>query len=135
MRHVLVVEDEESNRSLLGVVLENAGHQVILVANGRDAIEATPTNLDVAFIDMHLPDMKGIDVVRKLRETYTNTFIVSATMDDNPNMIANAYRAGCDMFLVKPYNVGQLVTLVSEAQRGKLWIVDRLGKREYHGPR
>lgn len=130
---ILVVDDDESNRSLLGILLQRAGYEVILVADGQAALAVADKTFDLAFIDMHLPDIAGTAVIKALRQVDPSMFIVTATMDDEPAMIRAAYEAGCDMFLVKPFDAMELATIVKQAQRGKRWIVDRLGLREYLG--
>jgi CheY-like chemotaxis protein len=129
---ILVVDDEESNRTLLGLVLERAGYQVLLAENGRAALNLIQEAISHAFVDMHLPDMRGTAVVQAIRQTHPPAFIVIATMDDNRDTITAAYAADADMFLVKPYDIAKLVKLVPQAQRGKQWIMDRLGLRVYH---
>jgi CheY-like chemotaxis protein len=130
---ILIVDDDESNLSLLELLLGRAGYEVIQAGNGQTAIEAVDGSFTIAFIDMHLPDMDGTDVITAVRQAYPSLFIVAATMDDGLTTIKSAYKAGCDMFLVKPYDIASLIPLVENAERGKYWIVDRLGMREYRG--
>ena len=130
---ILVVDDDESNLSLLELLLGRAGYEVTLANKGYMAIEAVDESFTVAFIDMHLPDMEGTQVIAALRQAHSSLFIVAATMDDSLPTIKSAYKAGCDMFLVKPYDIASLLPLVENAERGKCWIVDRLGMREYRG--
>ena len=129
---ILVVDDEESNLTLLGLVLERAGYQVLLAENGRSALDLCQEAISHAFVDMHLPDIPGTAVVRAVRQAHSAAFIVIATMDDNRDTIAAAYAADADMFLVKPYDIAKLVELLPQAQRGQQWIMDRLGLRLYH---
>ena len=129
---ILVVDDDESNRSLLGLVLERAGYDVLLADNGRSALNFNEEPISHAFIDMHLPDMPGTAVVQAIRQAHPQAFVVIATMDDNRDTIAAAYAAEADMFLVKPYDIAKLVQLLPRTQRGQRWIMDRLGLRVYH---
>ena len=128
---ILIVDDDVSNRGLLEILLKQAGYEVILAEQGKPALHLIDNTFTLAFIDMHLPDMSGTLVIESLRSVSSKTFIIAATMDDNPDTIKSAYAAGSDMFLVKPYDVTQLVEMVQGARRGKRWIVDRLGIREY----
>jgi CheY-like chemotaxis protein len=130
---ILVVDDEESNRTLLGLILERAGYEVVLAADGRSALDLTvQQSISHAFVDVHLPDMRGTTVVQAIRQAHPQAFIVIATMDDNRDTITAAYAADADMFLVKPYNIAKLVNLVPQAARGQRWIMDRLGLRTHH---
>ena len=131
---ILVVDDDDSNRGVLSALLTQAGYELHLAADGQSGMDAVAdTAFDVAFLDIHLPDISGLHVIEAVRQVSDKTFIVAATIDDNPDTIHRAYAAGCDMFLVKPYNVSELIPLVQQADRGKRWIVDRFGKREYLG--
>ena len=128
---ILVVDDEESNRTLLGLVLERAGYEVLLAEDGRSALNLIQQPISHAFVDMHLPDIQGTAVVQAIRQAHPQAFIVIATMDDNRDTITAAYAADADMFLVKPYDIPKLVELLPQAQRGQRWIMDRLGLRLY----
>ena len=131
IERILVVDDEESNRSLLSLVLQGVGYEVVQAEDGRSALLYAQENLSCAFVDMHLPDMQGTAVVQALRHANPDLFIITATMDDDPQTIHDAYDAGCDMFLVKPFDIAKLPQLVKQSQRGQHWIVDRLGMRVF----
>lgn len=130
---ILVVDDDESNLSLLDIVFRNAGYDVLLATEGKTAVSVARSHIAIAFVDIHLPDMPGVEVVTILRQANSQTLIVVATMDDDPKTIKAAFAAGCDVFLVKPYDVMQLLTLARQVQRGPRLIFDRLGQREYQG--
>ncbi|MCA9959179.1 MAG: response regulator [Anaerolineales bacterium] len=130
---ILVVDDDESNRGVLYALLTQAGYHVHLAIDGVSGIAVAGGNFVVAFVDIHLPDISGMKVIETLRQASGATFIIAATIDDIPDTIHTAYGAGCDMFLVKPYDVTRIIQLVREAQRGKRWIMDRFGLREYLG--
>lgn len=130
---VLVVDDDESNRGILYALLTQAGYHVYLAIDGYSGIAAAVGDFAVAFIDIHLPDISGIEVIEAVRQKSSRTFIIAATIDDIPDTIHTAYQAGCDMFLVKPYDVSRIISLVQKVQRGKRWLVDRFGMREYLG--
>ncbi|MBE2201533.1 MAG: response regulator [Anaerolinea sp.] len=130
---ILVVDDDESNRGVLYALLSQAGYDVHLAVDGASGIAVAGAGFAVAFVDIHLPDMWGTEVIKVVREASSDTFIIAATIDDIPDTIHAAYQAGCDMFLVKPYDVTRIIQLVQEARRGQRWIMDRFGLREYLG--
>lgn len=131
MPKTLVIDDEESNRNLLAMILRKAGYEVILATLGQDAMRLMDVSVDLAFVDVHLPDVHGTAVIQSLRETSPDAIIVAATMDDNSDTIRAAYRAGCDVYLVKPFDLTELLTTLGQATKGKRWIIDRMGLREY----
>ncbi|MCI0399300.1 MAG: response regulator [Chloroflexi bacterium] len=130
---ILIVDDEESNGALLELVLSSAGFEVVVAGTGQKALSLVDNTFNIAFVDMHLPDISGTDVVARLRQAVPELFIAIATMDDSASTIRAAYAAGADMFLAKPYEVATLAELVRGAKRGRRWLVDRLGIREYRG--
>ena len=136
-RKVLVIDDDESNRVILYELLARIGCDVRLCADGKTGLEEVTAAADepfyLAFIDLHLPDVPGVEIIKAVRESSQQTFIVTATMDDDAQVVRKAYQAGSDMYLVKPYNVTHVMRLVNEAPRGKRWIVDQFGLREYLG--
>ena len=129
---ILIVDDDVSNLDLLDLVLGQAGYEVVAASEGEKGLELIDENFKIAFIDMHIPGIDGIDIIRDLRQRYPNLFISAATMDDSSRTIKLAFEAGADMFLVKPYSIATIAELVRNAERGQLWLVDRLGMREYH---
>lgn len=132
-RKILVIDDDESNLAVLHALLAQSGHEVQGApggASGLASVEDEP-DFDLIFVDIHLPDIGGIEVIRQLRRKLPETVIVAATIDDDDETLAAAYRAGCDIFMVKPYEVTQLTRLMQTAERGQRWVVDRLGIRPY----
>ena len=67
---ILVVDDEEMVRNLARVTLERSGYRVLAAANGEDAIRVFTENqarLSLLLLDMHMPDVSGVDLLRRLR--------------------------------------------------------------------
>lgn len=132
-RRALVVDDNDDNREVLRVLLTQLGYQTIAAVDGQGGIAAADSTLALAFVDMRLPDMSGAEVVVAVRRAGPDTFIITATMDDDPATMHAAYDAGCDLFLVKPYDIEQVMQIVRQARRGRRWIADHFGLREYTG--
>jgi CheY-like chemotaxis protein len=132
-RKALVIDDDPSNLDVLRVMLGRAGFEVQAVSSGREGIAAADASFALIFVDLHLPDVFGTEVVSAVRQAGPATFVVVATMDDDFATMRAAYEAGCDMFLVKPYDLAQVLQIAREAHRGQRWIVDRHGLREYLG--
>jgi len=114
--NVLVADDNETNREVLGRILERAGHSCTLVAGGEAALEALETSqFDIVLLDRNMPDMGGIEVVKALRAMYPAesripAMIVSA--DVTPEGREECMDAGADGFLGKPVEAARLLTEV-----------------------
>lgn len=102
---VLIAEDNEVNRSLLSVMLQNAGYQVTECSNGQEVIHAISSDTDflIGIIDVHMPDMTGFDVVSELqrRNHALGTRILMLTADVTTDMREECDRLGVP-FLMKP---------------------------------
>lgn len=109
---ILVVEDDGAVRNLLVTALRSHGYRVEVAATGRSAVAAAATaQPDVIILDLGLPDMDGIEVVRTVRSwTQTPVIVVSARLEDADKI--EALDAGADDYLTKPFSVGELLARV-----------------------
>ena len=115
---ILVVEDDPAISSLVSTALEMAGWTPIAAHDGREAVAAAAEHSPaVILLDLGLPDMDGIEVVRRVR-TWSESLpiiVVSARADDTDKI--GALDAGADDYLVKPFSVGELLARVRVALR------------------
>ena len=102
---ILVVDDEEVMRSLFTDILQDKGYIVIAVGDGREAQEKTRKNFfHVAFIDVHMPVMNGVQTLRAIKEISPKTAIVM--MDSFPDVLLDeAEREGAATCIHKPFNI------------------------------
>ena len=109
---LLVIEDDAAVRNLIVTALDAHGYRHIAAATGRAAIASAATNSpDVILLDLGLPDMDGIEVVRSVRSwTQTPIIVVSARTEDSDKIAA--LDAGADDYLTKPFSVGELLARV-----------------------
>ena len=116
-KRILVVDDELQIRRLLRVTLEANGFSVAEAASGKDGIYRAATDRpDVVVLDLGLPDMEGIDVLKKVREWSNVPVIILSVRDDEKGKIA-ALDAGADDYVVKPFGTGELVARLNVALR------------------
>ena len=100
---VLIVDDEESVRGLLGRLCQREGYEVLLAENGARALqqlEVTP--FDVAIVDLHLPDISGIDVLRRAKELNPSGEVIILTGFGDLETAVEALRLGAYDYLQKP---------------------------------
>ena len=106
---ILVVEDDKSVRNLMSTTLKAHDYKYILAENGEEAIlQASTYNPDIALIDLGLPDMDGVDVIKKIR-TWSNMpiIVISARSEDADKI--DALDNGADDYLTKPFSVEELL--------------------------
>lgn len=114
---ILVVEDDRSVQNLMITTLKAHDYRYLTAANGEAAIlEASSHNPDIILLDLGLPDMDGIEVIRKIR-TWSNVpiIIISARSEDTDKV--EALDAGADDYLTKPFSVEELLARLRVTER------------------
>ena len=100
---VLLAEDNSDNQRLVSMYLKKIGADVVVVNNGKEAIEKTRENeFDLILMDMQMPVMNGIDATTRLREMSYKKPIVALTANAMKEDVDACYQAGCDDFIQKP---------------------------------
>ena len=114
---ILVVEDDAPVRNLITTTLKTHDYKFITAENGERAImEASSHNPDIILLDLGLPDMDGIDVIKRIR-TWSNMpiIVISARSEDNDKI--EALDNGADDYLTKPFSVEELLARLRVNQR------------------
>ena len=114
---ILIVEDDRPVQNLMMTTLKAHNYKYLTAMNGETAIlEASSHNPDIILLDLGLPDMDGIDVIRKIR-TWSNVpiIIISARSEDNDKV--EALDAGADDYLTKPFSVEELLARLRVTER------------------
>lgn len=112
---VAILEDDPDQADIVGLWLSEAGHTVTACADAQSFLRAVRRDsYDMYVLDWILPDMSGIEVLRKLRsEVQDFTPVILATAKDDEQSIVRGLEAGADDYLVKPIRQGELVARVS----------------------
>ena len=114
---LIIIEDEAQILRFLRTSLASEGYQVIEAQTGRQGlIEAATRKPDLIILDLGLPDMDGIDVVRELRAWSTVPVVILSARSQEGDKIS-ALDAGADDYLVKPFGVGELLARIRVALR------------------
>jgi two-component system, OmpR family, KDP operon response regulator KdpE len=114
---VVLIEDEPQIRRFLRATLTGEGYRLFEVSTGADAlVEVAQRQPDVVVLDLGLPDMDGLEVIRRLREWSTVPVIVLSARGQERDKVA-ALDAGADDYVSKPFSAGELLARLRVALR------------------
>ncbi|MEG1577133.1 MAG: response regulator transcription factor [Oscillospiraceae bacterium] len=114
---ILVVEDDRAIRNLIATTLETQGYQYDTTQSGGGAIlEAASRQPDLMILDLGLPDMDGVDIIKKVRSWSNMPIIVVSARSEDTDKIG-ALDAGADDYLTKPFSVEELLARLRVALR------------------
>lgn len=114
---ILIIDDELQIRRLLEITLSASGYKIIQAINGKDGlIEAATQHPSLIILDLGLPDMDGLEVLRKLREWFYKPIIILSVRNSEDDII-NALDSGANDYLTKPFRTGELLARMRAAIR------------------
>lgn len=117
MSKVLIVEDEENLAKFIGLELKHEGYEVETVLDGRSGLDsALENNYDVILLDLMLPELNGLEVARRLRES-KKTPIIMMTARDSVIDRVSGLDYGADDYLVKPFAIEELLARIRSLLR------------------
>lgn len=109
MHRILIVDDEPNIRKLLSYDLKSQGYEVEEAENGLDALKKAEIKpFDVYVLDWMMPQLSGLDLVKKLREHHDPGIMMMITAKDTECDLLEAFEAGVDDYLVKPFSPREL---------------------------
>ena len=114
---ILVVEDDAPVRNLIGTTLKTHGYDYMTATNGENAVmQASSHNPDIVLLDLGLPDIDGVDVIKKIRTWSEMPIIVISARTEDKDKI-DALDAGADDYLTKPFSVEELLARIRVTER------------------
>ena len=117
MKRVLVVDDNEANIHLVRFILEKHGFEAIEATNGAEGVELTiKESPDLVLLDIQLPDIDGLEVVRRIRasEADSEIPIIALTSYAMPGDREKVLAAGCNGYIVKPIDVKTFIVEIEK---------------------
>ena len=119
MAHILIVDDEESERVLQQMILERHGHEVYTAANGIEAFRHLMSKkIDLVITDLQMPDVHGLELISVIRDRTPRpaVIVVSGT---GPGQLEVAKAVGAQFTLNKPVHADSLMAVVEQALAGR----------------
>lgn len=117
MSKALIIDDETQMRRLLRMVLESRGYEVVEAADGEQGLqEAAFHRPDVILLDLGLPGIGGIDVLKRLRE-WTDVPLLVLSVRDQERVKVEALELGADDYVTKPFGSAELIARLEVIQR------------------
>jgi two-component system KDP operon response regulator KdpE len=114
---ILIIDDEVQIRKLLTITLESNNYQVQVATNAKEGLTAVANHPpDLVLLDLGLPDESGHEVLRHLREWYTNPIIILSVQSTEEDIV-KALDNGANDYLIKPFRTGELMARIRSALR------------------
>ena len=128
---ILVVEDDGTVRNLIATTLKSNDYRFLTAADGEAAIAAASTRQpDIVLLDLGLPDMDGVEIIRRIRSWSQMPIIVISARSEDGDKIA-ALDAGADDYLTKPFSVAELLARLRVTQRRLAAQENRTGESTF----
>jgi DNA-binding response OmpR family regulator len=120
MKHLLIVEDEEGILQFLKQGLEEENYQISSANNGLDGLTLfQKEKFDLVLLDWMLPEMTGLEVCKKIRETNSKTPIIFLTAKDTVQETVEGLKTGANDYIKKPFSFDELVERIKVQLRDK----------------
>ena len=114
---IMVVDDEQTIRTLLKRILESEGYEVILAADGNSALTMLEKREpDLVILDINMPGLNGFQVLERIRQ-HSNVPVIMLTGIGEATALGNALSLGADDFVKKPFNVRELLARIKTKLR------------------
>lgn len=117
-KQVLIVDDNASNRKLLYFALKAGDYELHQAETGDEAMRIIEkTALDLALLDVQLPDIDGLDLARTVRQRFPKTLLIMLSVLDTGEAFERAFQAGANAYVIKPYNLRKVLELLQQLEQ------------------
>ncbi len=120
MPRILIVDDEQHVRFLLGYAVQSLGCEADMAVNGEEALgKLHEGDYDLILLDLHMPGMDGMDVLRYLRDQHPHIPVIIVTAYGGVDKAVGAMKLGAADFIEKPFTTAEIREAVMSALSGK----------------
>jgi DNA-binding NtrC family response regulator len=112
---ILIVDDDDTIRSTMKAILEDEGYKVDLAASGKEGIQkAKETSYNIALLDIRLPDMEGVELLKLMKPAEPRTRKIMVTGYPSTQNAIEALNKNADAYLIKPVDIEKLLSTIKE---------------------
>jgi two-component system response regulator PilR (NtrC family) len=132
LNRILIVDDEQSMRELLSIMLRKEGYEVVTADNGEKALKAVQNDIfDLVITDLKMPQMDGMTLLKEIKESSPDTIVIIVTAFGTTEGAEKARRLGAYDYIGKPFNNDEIKLVIQNAlEKGRLRKENILLKRE-----
>ena len=116
MKTILIVDDKRVQLKTLRRGLRTKGYRVVEAINGKQALHCLGTDetIDIVLTDYAMPEMNGIELLKKIRHTYKSIPVIIMTAYGDKDLVIEAMRYRCNGFIDKPFDMKELLGKISQ---------------------
>jgi DNA-binding NtrC family response regulator len=112
---ILIVDDDDTIRSTMKAILEDEGYKVDLAASGKEGVQkANETSYNIALLDIRLPDMEGVELLKLMKPAVPRTRKIMVTGYPSTQNAIEALNKNADAYLIKPVDIEKLLKTIEE---------------------
>ncbi len=116
MNKILVIDDEQSMRDFLAIMLKKEGHEVITAENGVDALKAVQSEIfDLVITDVKMPGLDGIGLLKAIKEVSSDTIVIMITAFATAETAVEAMKLGAYDYIMKPFKIDEIKLIIQKA--------------------
>jgi two-component system, NtrC family, response regulator PilR len=116
MSKILVVDDEQSMRDFLSILLKKEGHDVVMAENGTSALKAVQSEIfDLVISDIKMPGLDGIDVLKTTKDISPETIVIMITAFATTETAIEAMKLGAYDYIIKPFKIDELKLIINNS--------------------
>ncbi len=113
--NIFLVEDDNTLNELITKNLEALGYSIITFTDGQKAFDAIYKQFDIYLIDINLPSVNGLELIKQIKLSHTNAKIFIMSGDTNIETILEAYTLGCDDYIKKPFDIREIIAKINNS--------------------
>ncbi|TFH23632.1 response regulator [Candidatus Bathyarchaeota archaeon] len=112
---ILIVDDDDTIRSTMKAILEDEGYEVDLATSGKEGVQkAKETSYNIALLDIRLPDMEGVELLKLMKPAVPRTRKLMVTGYPSTQNAIEALNKNADAYLIKPVDIEKLLSTIKE---------------------